>query len=413
MEKHKIKISLLMLYILIALQYLYLVSDLFPSYIQIVIFLLLILFSGKKSRILAKGFKLSLVNLIILLITFFRCVIADQLNMSYYSSLQVLIQRYQFFVYPIVFFYVIQLNEKEKKSIFNWAIFCITITVIFSLYYVLFVNPQAIRDTHYGHLWGVGDFQLMYAIAILFGPLLFLIIDRIKNKNKCFYLVISLILMGLCLILCNLVTSVVVAIISIFITYCITKRSKSLYLIISIFLPVAWFCKKTIARSLIYIANKNLFYWSTNNKILAIANVLLGEFSNVDTLSRRWMLINQSLTSFKQHPIFGINFKEHVSGKIGCHCQWPDDLARFGIVGNFIIWFNYIHIAKVTIRNSNDQMIKNVMISSWICFFILGFLNPCLSGTILMVIFVISPCFHKYNKLSRSKYEKNIINKSI
>lgn len=104
------------------------------------------------------------------------------------------------------------------------------------------------------------------------------------------------------------------------------------------------------------------------------------------------MLADQSLQSFSENPIFGINFKNHVEGEIGCHCQWADDLGRFGILGNIFIVYNYVRIVKYTIRNSGTFVKRNI-ISAWICFFILGFLNPNLSGTILMAILVIIPTF--------------------
>lgn len=391
-SNNKMKLSLIVLCILIMLQYLYPVADLLPSLTQIGVFIFWII-CIRSSKLIGKAIKLNIISIFILLVTFIRCLAADQLNMNYYSSFQVVIARYQFVVYSIIYIYIMSLNKKDKKIIFNWIVFCITITVIFSLYYVLCVDPQAIRNTQRDYLWGVGDFQLMYAIAIIFGPLLFLIIDKLKNNKKCFGLLCSFILMGICLLLCNLVTSVVIAIFSVFITYCITRKNKVIYLIIGFFSMVAVFLKSFFSNLLMKLAEKNLFYWSTNNKIIAIANVLKGDMTNIDTLSRRMMLINQSLKSFQDNPFFGINFKEHVEGKIGCHSQWADDLGRYGIFGNIIIWYNYIKIAKMTIRYKNDKIMKNNMMSVWISFFILGFLNPCLSGTILMAMFVWIPTF--------------------
>lgn len=388
----KANISMLLLYLLIALMYLYPFADLFPSAVQIVVFVLWFLSLGK-TKIVSKGLVLSSVSIIIMIITLLRCIIAGQLNMGYYSSFQVVIQRYQFVIYPIIFLYVSQLANEKKRKIFNWGITCISITVIVSLYYIFAVDPQAIRNTQGVNYFGVGDFQLMYAISMLFGPLFFLIVDKIKHKEKCWGLLVEFGLMGICLILCNLVTSAVLAICSIGVTYCFTRKVKLIYFVMGLAGTMLYLCKGFIGIALKKLADKSIFYWSTNNKIYAIANVLMGDFTNIDTLSRRMMLSNQSINSFKENILFGINFKDHVQGKIGCHAQWADDLGRFGLIGNLVIWINYFSIAKKTITYNPNRIVMQNMKSVWVCFFILGFLNPCLSGTILMAQFVIIPTF--------------------
>lgn len=124
---------------------------------------------------------------------------------------------------------------------------------------------------------------------------------------------------------------------------------------------------------------------------MAIANILSGDMTHIDTLSRRFMLANWSLVSFKNNPIFGINWKNHTYGKIGCHMQWADDLGRYGIIGNIFIIINYFMLAKYTINNTDKCFVKNSLVTVWIMFFILGFLNPCLSATNLMMMFVVIP----------------------
>ena len=393
MKSKEIKVSLVLLEILIMLVYLNPVADFLPSSVQIIVFFAWLLSIVNQKRTLGEGFRLCIFSIIILLITFLRCVCANQLNMGYYSSLQVVIQRYQFVIYPILFVYVSKLDFESKRKIFKWALLCITGTVVVSLYYVLRVDPQAIRNTQGVSYFGVGDFQLMYAMAILFGPLFFVLLNKIKKKKKFMILAIALSLMALCLLLCNLVTSVVLALCSVFISYILTRKNKPVYTLVGAFCILLVAFKSVIGQLLLKLASKQLFYWSTNNKIIAIANVLLGDMTHIDTLSRRGMLAGQSLKSFREHPLLGINFKDHVSGKIGCHCQFADDLGRFGILGNIFIWFNYYRIVKYTIQYNKNIIVKNNMISAWICFFILGFLNPCLSATILMAILVVIPTF--------------------
>lgn len=174
MNRRVYSASLFMLEVLIVLVYLNPVADLFPSFLQIGIFVLWALFSMRNTKLWGEALNISIINFIILILSLFRCAMADQLNMDYYSTLQVVIARYQMFIYPILFVYVKGLSNKDKKKIFKLAIACILGTVLVSLYYIAAVDPQAIRNTQRSvALFGVGDFMLMYAIAIAIGPLLF------------------------------------------------------------------------------------------------------------------------------------------------------------------------------------------------------------------------------------------------
>lgn len=384
--------SFLILEILIILVYLNPIADLFPSFLQIVVFFIWLIFNIRNSKMWGEALPLSLLNILIFIFTLIRCIAANQLNTDYYSTLQTVIARYQMLIYPILFVYVKKLNNIDKKRIFNLAISCIVGTILVSLYYIIRIDPQAIRNTQRAvALFGVGDFMLMYAIAIAIGPILFLIIEKKKQRQKCIGISISFLLMLICLGLCNLVTSVVVACCSIFVMYVVSRRKKLMCIYISFIVGISILMKSIFANFLYYIVEKQVFYWSTNNKIMAIANILSGDMTHIDTLSRRFMLANWSLVSFKNNPIFGINWKNHTYGKIGCHMQWADDLGRYGIIGNIFIIINYFMLAKYTINNTDKCFVKNSLVTVWIMFFILGFLNPCLSATNLMMMFVVIP----------------------
>ena len=385
----------LMTEILVVLQFMNPVGDLFPSYIQMVVFVLWLLFVCSDKKLFGKFVNISLVSAAILLFTFMRCVMAGKLDMSYFSPMQAAIGRYQFLVYPTMFVYIIQLEAEKKHKIFNLAIFSIIITVIVSLYYVLMVYPQAIRNTQGVSYFGVGDFQLMYAMAIFGGPYLSYIRKKWTNRDKVLLHIISFSLMCLCIVLCNLVTAVVILALSIALSYYFYTKKIQFKLFLIIIAGGFVSLKKVWADLLRNIAEKNLFYWSTNNKIIAVANLISGEHLGLDTLSARVRLTKISWNSFKEHFLFGIDFRNHRSGVVGCHAQWVDDLARFGIFGNIIIWCNYIHVARYTLKSSDSFEMRSSLIVAWITFFILGFLNPCLSGTIFMIMFIVIPSMYE------------------
>ena len=380
---------------LIILTYFYLIATIMPSLVQIPFFFLWILATAKDGKMWSKAINLSLVGILMFLFSFIRCAIAGQLNMEYYSTFQSVIQRYQLMVFTMVYIYVADLERDKKKKVFKLSAFSIFVTCVFSLFYVFFVDPQAIRNTQRDYLWGVGDFVLMYAMAIFSGPLLHLIMEKRKRHEKVLNYVILLGTMLLTIIMCNLVTSVVVAAISIVLTYCISRKQKVLYIIFSAVGVLLLSLRKVFGELLYSLADKRIFYWSTNNKIIAIANILSGvaDKTNVDTITRRFMLAGFSLNSFKNNPIFGINWKDSKYGTIGGHMQWADDLGRYGIVGALICIPYYIYLCHYTSNYNKSTIVHDSMLSAWLVFFILGFLNPNLSGTILMIIFVVIPTF--------------------
>lgn len=397
--------------IMIVFQFLNILADIFPSYIQMGLFIIWLITLSKNPKMLTACLKLSTVSILIMLVTLFRCAVADKLDLSYFSPMQIVIARYQFIVYPTMFTYIISLNASQKKRLFNIFILSATVTVIVSLYYVLRVDPQAIRNTRGVSYYGVGGFQFVYAIAIFGGPYLSTIIWRFKNNDRCWIDLICFLLMCVCIVLCNLVTSVVI--LSVSIIFSCFLYSKSLMRSFSAILGgICIILKDYWAKCMRELADKEIFYWSTNKKLYAIANLLSGKNEGLDTLSSRERLTKISLNSFWEHPLFGIDYKNHVAGVVGCHAQWADDLARFGIIGNAVIWINYLYIAKYSLTRCENIQIRHQLLTCWILFFVLGFLNPCLSGTILTIMFVIIPCsdYLYVNKIDVSEMKKNASN---
>lgn len=377
--------------LLVLLQFMNPLADLFPSYMQIGVFSIWLFLMVRKPKFLMKCVKVSILSIIIMLVTLLRCIIANKTDTSYFSPMQSVIQRYQFVVYPTMYTYIISLNNKKKKKLFDLFVFSITITLVISLYYVLRVDPQAIRNTQGVSYFGVADFQFVYALAILSGPFLTFIRKRKENREKYWPYLIVFVLSCICIALCNLVTSVVILMASIALSYYLASDKLFLKMLLIIVAGFFISLKNYWARLLREIAARGVFYWSTSNKLIAIANLISGSGGNLDTLSSRARLTNISLNSFKEHPFLGIDFANHKSGVVGCHAQWADDLARFGIIGNFFIWLNYFFIAKYVVKSCKSQQIRMSLMTTFILFIILGFLNPSLSGTILMGIFIVIP----------------------
>ena len=116
-----------------------------------------------------------------------------------------------------------------------------------------------------------------------------------------------------------------------------------------------------------------------------------GSITGTD-LGKRVELITVSLTTFLNNPICGIEFNNYNSLEhgitIGSHCQWADDLGRYGLVGMFfyisflrIIWNKLSKISGI-----EDNPVKSAV---FVYIMVYGFFNPVISeGTVMFVLII-------------------------
>lgn len=387
--------AFLLLELLIILLYMNPIGNLIPNYIQILVFglwLLFVLVDGKKT---IKMLKMAYGNIIIFLMVFIRCCLSGRININdYFSPIQMCIGWYQFLVYSILFVYVIELNRKEKDRIFIIAITSMVITSAFSIYYVVFVDPLAVRYSMIDRYWGTGDFQLIYAIAIFMGPLAMMIFRKNRMCKFRPFMIIGYCIMALCLLLCNLVTSLVIAFVSTIIAFLLEYAHRVKALLFGMLAIIGIILKNIWAGLILRIADSGVFFWGTSDKLRTVAALLMGSTDNLNTLDLRLRLVKKSFETFKKNWLFGVDFKEYGQDTLGSHNQWADDLGRFGALGNLLIWWNYIRLFRRTVHSIDSKHIKNALITVWLTFFIFGFLNPCLIGQVLAIIFVVVPTMY-------------------
>lgn len=297
-----------------------------------------------------------------------------------------------------------KVDENNIKKIIKLSINSLIITMLFSLYYIFFVDPQAIRNTQRQFLIGAGDFELVYTLSFIIGSLLCL-----KNKKK---YILFYFLAFLTIFKSNLVTSCVILVITCIVHILFLLKNKKNIILFFGLSGVSFILLRTkLVEVFIYLSKTKIFYWSTQKKLYAIANLLNGQFDNLDTLNNRWELMTQSLNSFKSNLLFGINYKDMRQGIIGGHAGWTDMLAEFGIIGTSLILFIFISLYCEQIKNIKTIREKKAVNISWIIFIILGFFNPNLMGGIFYSMFIIAPFISALTEERKGKkHEKSIIN---
>lgn len=96
-----------------------------------------------------------------------------------------------------------------------------------------------------------------------------------------------------------------------------------------------------------------------------------------------------SLSTFFSHPIFGVAYQygndwnRALAYGVGCHGEWADALARFGLFA--IVYFN---IFKYAIKDVTFGIISKIWLYLWIA---LGILNPVVSVYSSLIMFFILP----------------------
>ena len=95
-------------------------------------------------------------------------------------------------------------------------------------------------------------------------------------------------------------------------------------------------------------------------------------------LKIRFDLMGYSFETFKNNMLFGINFSDYNTMStgivVGDHCEWIDDLARYGIVG--FVFFALFSIKGIDSIFKIFRLNKTMVISYDILIFIYGFANP-------------------------------------
>lgn len=377
--------------LLISLQLLYPFKDLLPNYIQIFVFFLwLVLLRPNmkcfKDVLFSKTFGIYMIFVVVGI----RVLLSGNLNTGFFDPIKLVIDWYQIIVAYSLYLYVRTLSDNRRRKLVKFSLNCIFISLLLSLYYVYFVDPQAIRNTQRGFLFGVGDFQLMYGLVIFVGSLTAILRTKITRKAR-FKLTMLLMLSSLTLFKSNLVTSLILGIFSIFLNYLLMSKNLTIKkILVSTTLIFIVLVRDTVAQLFFALSRWDKLYWSTQNKIAAIGNLLI-KSDNIDTLGSRWDLAQQSINSFFSNPIFGVNYSDYGQGVIGMHSQWADDLARFGLFGFLFVLVVGLLMYLEMIRAASNHLDYTSVKAAWLTYIVLGFLNPNMMGALLIIMFVIAP----------------------
>lgn len=315
---------------------------------------------------------------------FVKILLAGDLKLEFYSPINDLIE----IANLIVLVYIglnIKLSKNERKNFFIISYSLIIFSSLYSYLFLQFIDPLAIRRANAVHL-GVTYFSLLY--VTVFSPYLSYLIKKqfVGNNRVKWMLTIADSFLLIFLLKSGFMISVIFyLLISVYVTVSNRYRIRNSTVVKCVMVGsvIVILFRKVISFLVLLLSNLFVNNWVMQNKIVAISNLLKGDFSNLDTLGDRFVKMALSLNTFSNNVFSGVDFSNFNIDTIGNHSFWPDLLAKTGLMSILFIVFLYLYLIK-------SNFFKSVMSKSIMVFyFLLGLFNPILMTPLTFFLFVI------------------------
>lgn len=284
-------------------------------------------------------------------------------------------------------------NTEIKKSLVKGFLIAFLISTIISLFY-LSIDPYAIRRPRLNSFIGIGNMNLI-ATAICISIISF---HYILNKKFKFKLIVLLFLSSLLVLRASYMTMIAFLVIMLVITLIYkTPKRTLLGLVLVVFLVLQF--RAELAFLIMEVSKFDMWTGVIKLRLNDIADFLLNfTTGNAGTIQDRLIPTFTSLETFVRNPVFGVNYSYYGSMTIGHHTQWIDNLARFGIVGNIVLWFQYVAWYRLFNKNNKTGFTRGPIFICSLFYVLLGFFyNNAYVGIFICICFVANNFNHLFN----------------
>lgn len=311
-------------------------------------------------------------------------------------SIQLIIYGAIFFIFLIADYYILSEDNNACRIILYSQLICLSITAIYSLFYLIFVNKDAARILATNRtiidsfMIGVGGYGFVYATVGLVPAIIIFASDLNKRFKVISYAFVGLMLVAIYFSYYAMAYMFVILLIiaALYIVY-LKKECTKKSIIILIAGPII-----AIIAALFLINNpmvvSNIYM---QERLVQIKDIFSGKqlASDTNTVIRLNNYIT-SLDGIVKYPFTGCVplHSEEYNMLVGGHTQWLDLIARYGIIlGCLPIFFIFkkfnFYMARL------DSTNKKSMLLFCVYFILLGFFNPNFIEIIFIVLFVIIP----------------------
>lgn len=288
-----------------------------------------------------------------------------------------------------------ELSRDARAKAIKWMLFSVLISVLISSYSAIFVDRYAIRYPEERGFNNVVGFAQFYGICLILCTLVFVLL-RYRKRYSIWKQLLYCVPILICIAVSLYVTGVLITALGIGFGFALHKYDSSktkaaMWAFIIILLLGLMVIFSTQISDWIYKITEPL-NWILKDRLRSVADTIFRTNHNLlYSYDRRDELANYSLTTFKNHPLLGIGYKDYGYGIIGGHQEWQDLLGVFGITGAFVLGLALLFFVRIIIKSIDNKIDLHAFYIAVVVFFILGFLNPCLNLPVLTAVFVVAP----------------------
>lgn len=184
----------------------------------------------------------------------------------------------------------------------------------------------------------------------------------------------------------------------------IVRKGKSLVAIVWLILTlstIAFLFSGTILQTAIDIFGGNERFLKRLTDIMMVSEGVSLEDIEEGSLAARYLLWLTSINTFFSsipHFLFGVGIDEHegdimslIKYGVGCHSEFFDLGAKFGIIGVFLIYKFLKETISFTLGLTNSEKQKSIVMVFWGGFVFYSFVNLTFAAPVFYVLFIFLP----------------------
>ena len=287
--------------------------------------------------------------------------------------------------------------RQERKIL--WYYYLIEITVIAIVTAYTCVNDPYLARTLAGGVeleegqssLFVASFDNIYTFALV---VIFAVAVRGKLLSKKLWIV-SVAMLIICIYFANFGTAVFISVLFLALMFLVKKPWKILLCVVIVVLLFSSL-RQSIADFSTMLSNQTWLSDFLRGKLMDIANTLNGvhAYQDANTLYMRLEYIEDALTVFGKHPLFGVyGFTELYTTErvlLRDHNVWFDMIAYFGVI-RIIPFIGFLHSWYTNNKPLFKQFKYSPLAYVLLLWVILGFFNPVNKPAVQVFLFVMLP----------------------
>lgn len=293
------------------------------------------------------------------------------------------------------YLYMQRLNITQQRRLIGVYLLAITVSTVYTFHVASVGDDLIIRNTAFSQYdtsfqFAYGGFDFIYGLVVIYSALLIVLSqggNRIRPLARV-ELILLLLLIASTVIISKYSTAFVL--ILVFTILIVPKKTGfKVFWAILLIVFVFW-APQFLTRFIESIPfMPEITSSRINDLILSVSG--RGSSAYITEEGQRLDRVFWSLKAFAENPLLGL-FGGNGTRTLGSHTEWIDQLARYGIVTaifNMSFWLTTYKRMKITAKQSS--ITHKCLVSTFIMYFILGFLNPISMVVTSAPLFILCP----------------------